>query len=230
MILPTLGEAFFSIESDLKKKFPHPFHVIAVSKTKPYETIRQAYLEGIRCFGENYIPEAIEKFTKLREEFPEANECVSLHHIGPTQSGTIRKLFGVFQFTHGVGSLSTLSELLKRADKEKKLIRYFLQCNLTGEESKHGFSIEEILANRDLLYKSENEFCKWEGFMGMGPSDGNEVGTRLAFQRLSDLRKEHFPEKKLSMGMSGDFEWAMEFGADYLRIGSLIFGERSYVG
>jgi pyridoxal phosphate enzyme (YggS family) len=227
--LPSFGASYFGIDSDLKNRFHgHPFTLIAVSKTKPYETIRAAYLEGIRVFGENYIPEAIEKFTRLREEFPEARETVRLHHIGPTQSGTIRKLFGIFQYTHGVGSLSTLKELSKRAEKEKVLLRYFLQCNLTNEKTKHGFSIEEILTQKTEILNLENEFCQWEGFMGMGPSDGNEVGTKLAFQTLQGLRSAHFPDKKLSMGMSGDFEWAMEFGADYLRIGSLIFGERSY--
>ncbi len=228
--MPSFGDAYFQIEHSLKEKFPdQPFTLIAVSKTKPYEVVRAAYLEGIRSFGENYIPEAIEKFTKLRVEFPEAESSVSLHHIGPTQSGTIRKLFGIFNFTHGVGSFSTLKELQKRADKEQILIKYFLQCNLTQEDTKHGFTLSELLEKKAEILESENEFCKLEGFMGMGPSSGEELATREAFHRLSDFRKSHFPKAKLSMGMSGDFEWAMEFGADYLRIGSLIFGERSYV-
>jgi pyridoxal phosphate enzyme (YggS family) len=228
--LPDFGAAYFGLESDLKKRFPdRSFTLIAVSKTKPYEIVREAYLQGIRNFGENYIPEAINKFSLLREEFPESRDSVTLHHIGPTQSGTIRKLFGIFQFTHGVGSFSSLSELSKRAEKEKIKIQFFLQCNLTKEDTKHGFLIEEILEKKDLLFGSENEFCKWVGFMGMGPSDGKEAGTKLAFQTLANLRNEHFPDKKLSMGMSGDFEWAMELGADYLRIGSMIFGERNYV-
>jgi len=229
--LTDYGIAYSQIQSELVKKFPDKsFQIIAVSKTKPYEVIRDAYLSGIRIFGENYIPEAIEKFTRLREEFPEANQTVALHHIGPVQSGTLRKLFGVFQFTHGVGSFSSLKELVKRAEKEKQTIRYFLQCNLTDEDSKHGFSLSELQTNKALWENSQNEYCIWEGFMGMGPSDGEEKKTKSAFHSLFELRRDHFPDKKLSMGMSGDFEWAMEFGSDYLRIGSLIFGERNHVG
>ncbi len=227
--MPTYGDVYSQIQSDLKKKYSHPFQLIAVSKTKPYEVVREAYLSGIRCFGENYIPEATEKFSRLREEFPEAKHDVSLHHIGPTQTGTIRKLFGVFQFTHGVGSFSTLGELSKRAEKEKILIRFFLQCNVTNEDSKHGLSLDEIVTEKSKILAFEHEYCQCEGFMGMGPSDGNAKGTKQAFRSMAEMRKHHFPTKKLSMGMSGDFEWAMECGSDYLRIGSMIFGERTYV-
>jgi len=229
--LPSYASTYFGIENNLKTSFPgREFTLIAVSKTKPYEVIREAYLQGIRVFGENYIPEAIEKFTKLREEFPEAKDTVFLHHIGPTQSGTLRKLFGVFQFTHGVGSFSTLKELLKRANKEKIQIAYFFQVNITSEETKHGLSISDLINQKGEMQTWENEYCRFEGFMGMGPSDGSEIQTKEAFAKLANLRDEHFPNKKLSMGMSGDFEWAMEFRSDYLRIGSLIFGDRSYAG
>ncbi|WP_425460624.1 YggS family pyridoxal phosphate-dependent enzyme [Leptospira idonii] len=225
------GESYQNLFRSIQSRFSEKtFELIAVSKTKPYEVIREGYLGGIRAFGENYIPEAIEKFTKLREEFPDAVQSVQLHHIGPVQTGTLRKLFGVFQFTHGVGSFSTLKELLKRAEKEKKLIRYFLQCNLTEESSKNGISTEEILSKKKELESLQNEFCVWEGFMGMGPSDGDRERTILAFRNLNSIRKEFFPDKKLSMGMSGDFDLAMEEDSDYLRIGSLIFGDRPYGG
>ncbi|MCG6148543.1 YggS family pyridoxal phosphate-dependent enzyme [Leptospira levettii] len=206
----------------------NPPTLIAVSKTKPYEVVKEAYLQGIREFGENYIPEAIDKFTRLREEFPESESNVNVHHIGPVQSGTLRKLFGIFSYTHGVGSFSSLSELLKRAEKEKKKIRYFLQTNLTNENTKHGFSLETILTNKDELSKYQNEYCIWEGFMGMGPSSGDPNQTKEVFTNLAKLREEHFPEKKLSMGMSGDYGLAVELGSNFVRIGSKIFGERDY--
>ncbi|TGL72314.1 YggS family pyridoxal phosphate-dependent enzyme [Leptospira jelokensis] len=202
--------------------------LIAVSKTKPYEVVRDAYLQGIREFGENYLPEAIEKFTRLKEEFPDAETSVNVHHIGPVQSGTLRKLFGVFSYTHGVGSFSSLSELLKRAEKEKKKIRYFLQTNLTGENTKHGFSLETLLENKIKLLGFQNEYCIWEGFMGMGPSSGDLNETKEVFTKLKNFREEHFPERKLSMGMSGDYPLAITLGSNFVRIGSKIFGEREY--
>ncbi|PJZ45999.1 YggS family pyridoxal phosphate-dependent enzyme [Leptospira brenneri] len=223
------GSSYLSIQKSLKDLFPERSPVlIAVSKTKPYEVVREAYLQGIREFGENYIPEAITKFTQLREEFPEAVTSVKLHHIGPVQSGTLRKLFGIFSHTHGVGSLSSLKELLKRAEKEKTLIRYFIQTNLTGEDTKHGLSLSHLLSLKDSLTSYQNEFCIWEGFMGMGPSSGDLSETREVFSQLADFRNSQFPDKKLSMGMSGDYEIACELGSDYLRVGSKIFGERDY--
>ncbi|GBF49582.1 pyridoxal phosphate enzyme, YggS family [Leptospira ryugenii] len=213
----------------MKAKFPlRDFAIIAVSKTKEYPIVREAYLQGIRIFGENYIPEATEKFQRLFSEFPNAKDEVQLHHIGPTQTGTLRKLFPLFTATHGVASFSTLKELLKRAEKEQTSISYFLQCNISGEETKHGFSFEEILMAKEQSVPFENPCCKFLGFMGMGPSSGDETETRAAFLRLAQFRDQSFPDKKLSMGMSGDFEWAVELGSNYLRIGSLIFGERTY--
>ncbi|WP_411822216.1 YggS family pyridoxal phosphate-dependent enzyme [Leptospira sp. 'Mane'] len=227
--MSSYGESYNHLVSSLQSQYPkNRFEILAVSKTKPYEVVREAYLGGIRVFGENYIPEAIEKFTKLREEFPEANESVQLHHIGPVQSGTLRKLFGHFQFTHGVGSVSTLNELLKRALKEKKKIRYFIQCNLTGESSKNGMDLEELISHKNDILNFQNEYCMWEGMMGMGPSSGEQEGTKLAFRKLNDIRNEYFPDKKLSMGMSGDYDLALLYGSDYLRIGSKIFGDRDY--
>lgn len=223
------GSTYLSIQNSLKDLYPNRSPVvIAVSKTKPYEVVKEAYLQGIREFGENYIPEAITKFTKLREEFPESATSVHLHHIGPVQSGTLRKLFGIFSHTHGVGSISSLKELLKRAEKEKTPIRYFIQTNLTEENTKHGMGFETLRTMKETLAGYQNEFCLWEGFMGMGPSSGNLSETREVFSLLAELRDTYFPGKKLSMGMSGDYEIAAELGSDYLRVGSKIFGERDY--
>ncbi|MBM9546750.1 YggS family pyridoxal phosphate-dependent enzyme [Leptospira sp. 201903074] len=223
------GSLYFSIQNSLKDLYPKRSpQVIAVSKTKPYEVVREAYLQGIREFGENYIPEAITKFTKLKEEFPESASTVHVHHIGPVQSGTLRKLFGIFSHTHGVGSISTLKELLKRAEKEKTIIRYLIQTNLTEENTKHGMGFETLRSMKETLQSYQNEFCIWEGFMGMGPSTGDWAQTREVFSLLAELRDTYFPDKKLSMGMSGDYELAAELGSDYLRIGSKIFGERNY--
>src|SRR5690606_25789844 len=110
----------------------------------------------------------------------------------------------------------------------KSTIRYFLQINATGESTKHGFSLEEIQKSKDDLQTYQNEFCIWEGFMAMGPSSGDPIETKETFKKINQFRKLVFPDKKLSMGMSGDYELALEEGSNFLRIGSLIFGDRNY--
>lgn len=202
--------------------------LIAVSKRHPYETLRSAYLSGIREFGENSIQEGLGKIESWTKEFSNLTDAPTFHHIGPVQSGTCRKLFGKFAYTHGVGSISGLKELSKRSRKEKSLLRFFLQANLTGEDSKHGF---DSLAIRKLLSEIESYETgqlQFAGLMTMGPSDEDPILTRDVFRELRMLRDELCPGKKLSMGMSGDFRIALEEGSDCIRIGSAIFGERNY--
>lgn len=196
--------------------------IIAVSKTKPKEVIEKALSIGIRIFGENRIQEGIQKFLPFRERGID----FELHHIGPLQTGTLKKLFGLFSFTHGVGSISSLQELAKQSEKQKKGLGFFLQVNLTGETQKHGFSFHELLKLLQEIHKYETEFLRWEGLMTMGPSNEDPIQTRKVFSELQKIRKEFCPDKKLSMGMSGDFRIALEEGTDILRIGSRIFGER----
>lgn len=220
-------EAYTACLTEIQKQSSHsPITLIAVSKTKPYETIRQAYLEGIRHFGENYVPEAIEKFSQLFTEFPAARDEVVLHHLGPLQSGTVRKLVGFFSYTHGVSSLSALQELQKRAEKEKKKIGFFLQWNFTGEERKQGWSLEGFRSKENEVRNLESEFLSWEGFMIMGPSSGDPIETKQVFAQAKRIRDKEYPKKTLSMGMSGDFLLAAKYGSNWVRIGSAIFGER----
>ncbi|EJZ41750.1 YggS family pyridoxal phosphate-dependent enzyme [Leptospira licerasiae] len=197
--------------------------LIAVSKFQPKEKVQEAISGGVIHFGENRVQEGIEKFSDLGK--PEKDFI--LHHIGPVQSSHIRKYAGLYSFVHGVGSQKVLEELKRRMDQDRWLIRYFLQVNLTKEDSKSGFSKEEVL---ELLRKKESlssEFCLLEGFMTMGPSSGDPEGTRKVFREIANLRKEFYPQGKLSMGMSGDYRIALEEGSDYLRIGTAIFGERT---
>ncbi|TGM14101.1 YggS family pyridoxal phosphate-dependent enzyme [Leptospira selangorensis] len=197
--------------------------LIAVSKFQPKEKVQEAISGGVIHFGENRVQEGIEKFSGLGK--PEKDFI--LHHIGPVQSSHIRKYAGLYSFVHGVGSEKILEELKRRMNQDGWKIRYFLQVNLTEEDSKSGFSKEEVL---ELLRKKEtlsSEFCVLEGFMTMGPSSGDPEETRKVFQEIANLRKEFLPQGKLSMGMSGDYRIALEEGSDYLRIGTAIFGERT---
>ncbi len=198
--------------------------LIAVSKTKPLSLIEEAIHANHFTFGENKIKEGIEKFEKLKE-----THKISLHHLGPVQSGTARKLFGIFDFTHGVSSTSTLDGLLKDSEKFKKHLKYFLQVNLTGEDSKNGFSENDLDSLLENISKWESEYLQFEGLMTMGPSSEDPILTRAVFAKLNQIRKEKIPKAKLSMGMSGDYTIALEEGSDYIRVGSLLFGSREAI-
>ncbi len=200
----------------------NPPKLIAVSKTYPIEIISLAHREGIKIFGENKIKEGIEKFEILKKE-----NQIELHHIGPVQTGTIKKLFGNFEFTHGVGSNSSLIELKKQSEQKKTLINFFLQTNLTNENTKSGYEKTELIEQIKKELEQENEYCKFYGLMTMGPSDGNLEETKKVFSELNEIRIKYCPNHFLSMGMSGDFKIAAENGSDYIRVGSAIFGTRN---
>lgn len=196
--------------------------IIAVSKTKSVELIRKALVSGIHRFGENKISEALQKFNILKDE----GHKFELHHIGPVQTGTLRKLFSLFHFTHGIGSLSTLNELVKQSISRKYKIGYFLQVNTTLENAKSGFTELEAIQILKNLKIYDSEYAYFVGLMTMGPSNEDLVQTKQSFQKLNNLKKDYAPSAKLSMGMSGDFLIAVQEGSDFLRIGSAIFGDR----
>ncbi len=201
--------------------------IIAVSKTQPFSVLKEAFEEGIRDFGENSIREGLVKIQGFHAALPDfPTSGPRFHHIGPLQTGTLRKLFGNFASTQGVGSLNALKELLKRSEKEKSRLEYCIQLNLTGEESKHGFAIQEFYQLLETLKERETSQLRLCGLMTMGPSSGDPIETRKVFKTLRKIRDEINTSWKLSMGMSGDYRIALEEGADILRIGSAIFGER----
>ncbi|MCE9500304.1 MAG: YggS family pyridoxal phosphate-dependent enzyme [Leptospira sp.] len=219
----SIRENFDRISEEIRKLRPEkPPEIIVVSKKQSLAAIEEAIGSGITLFGENQIKEGNEKFSELKNK----NIQFELHHIGPVQSGSVKKLFDLFSCTHGVCSESGLFELKKQSDKHKKRFGFFLETNLTGENSKSGFSrkeLSDLLKNPDSL---GSEFCDFRGLMTMGPSDGDPAMTRNVFRDLRKIREEFAPNAKLSMGMSGDYLIATEEGSDYLRIGTAIFGER----
>lgn len=195
--------------------------IIAVSKTKPRALVLEFLELGQKIFGENKIQEGTEKFLPLKEQF-----SLELHHIGPFQTGTAKKLFGIFDFTHGLSTISHVETLLKLGEKFKKNLGFFLQVNLTGEDSKNGFSPVEIRKILPGIGSYQNEFVRFKGLMTMGPTNEDPLETRQTFRNLHQIREEYCPEALLSMGMSGDYKIALEEKTDILRIGSLFFGER----
>ncbi|PJZ70325.1 YggS family pyridoxal phosphate-dependent enzyme [Leptospira perolatii] len=218
-----IKENYEKIKSEVEALRPdHPPRIISVSKYQPLEKVEEALAAGIVHFGENRIVEGFEKFHGIGR----ASIDFVLHHIGPVQTGTIRKYNGLYSYAHGVGSASVLDELKKRLDKDRWKMKVFLQVNLTDEDSKSGFSREEIKSLLRRASSISTEYCTLEGLMTMGPSSGDPVLTRKVFKELHSLRMEYAPNAKLSMGMSGDYRIAVEEGSDYLRIGTSIFGER----
>ena len=117
----------FILEQIQKIRPTNTPRLIAVSKKQPLSKIEEALTSGLRVFGENQIKEGIEKFSGLQNTYQD----IELHHIGPVQSGSLRKLFGLFSFTHGVGSESSLEELFKQANARQSKIKYLLQVNLS---------------------------------------------------------------------------------------------------
>lgn len=218
----TLFENWNSTKKEVETLSSSRTCIIAVSKTKPVAMIREAMGIGVRVFGENRIGEAEEKFLPLKESGKE----FELHHIGPVQTGTLRKLFGLFHFTHGVGSISTLEALQKQSEKAKKKLGFFLQVNLTKEESKNGFEPSVLLTVLKNISSYETEYLQFAGLMTMGPTNEDPLLTRKAFHECNRIRLDYCPSAKLSMGMSGDYPIAIEEGSDFVRIGSKIFGTR----
>jgi pyridoxal phosphate enzyme (YggS family) len=197
--------------------------LIAVSKTHPAERITELLRAGHRDFGENRQNEARDKFPLVDlTGIPPENGPI-YHHIGPLQSGAARQIAGLFQYVHGASSESGIAALGKACAKKTEPLQYLLQLNLTQESSKLGGMTEEEF--RSLAIPSMPGLLL-VGLMTMGPSDGDLTKTRAVFRRLRKLRDERLPGGQLSMGMSHDFEVALEEGATMLRIGNLIFGSR----
>jgi len=196
--------------------------LLAVSKTHPPETIRAAIACGQLHFGENKIQEAKAKIPlcpgKTRWQF-----------IGHLQSNKVRDAVELFEMIQGVDSLGIAQEISKRADQAGKTMPILLEVNVAGEASKFGYAPERLLAELNQL----NALPRIEihGLMAIPPFTPLPEKARPYFQKLRGLKLEceHIlgaPLPHLSMGMSGDFEVAIEEGSTLVRIGTALFGER----
>jgi PLP dependent protein len=233
-------ESYRSINEELKGKAI----LVAVSKTKSAEDILELYNLGQRDFGENYVQELADKYEQLLKD-------IRWHFIGHLQSNKVKYIAPFVHLIHGVDSESLLKEINKQALKNKRTIDVLLQVHIAQEETKFGFSEEEL--ENVLLCRYENVQIK--GLMGMASfsDDMNKVrnefkGLKELFDRVnpafrikhsalsvqpspltthhSPLTVDNSPFTILSMGMSGDYKIAVEEGSTMVRIGSLIFGER----
>ena len=204
---------------------PSTVSLVAVSKTIPVNRVREAIEAGVTVFGENYVQEAREKFNRLAT-FP-----VSWHFIGHLQSNKAKYAVRLFDLIHSVDTLKLARKLNKQAQKNAKIQNILIQVNISKESSKSGADAENVLDLIDKVRHLENLSVK--GLMTMPPFFNDPEKARPYFSALRNLRDRirlkapsEIALDELSMGMTGDFEAAIEEGATLVRIGTAIFGER----
>lgn len=199
--------------------------LVAVSKTKPAQEIRELYDFGQRDFGENYVQELTEKAEMLPKD-------IRWHFIGHLQRNKVKYIASFVHLIHGVDSEKLLNEINKEGRKNNKVINCLLQIHIAQEETKFGFDRQEVT---DLMDKIKSgklvfEHVKICGLMGMASFTEDMQKVKAEFEMLQSLFKEvkqSFPEMDtLSMGMSGDYNIAVASGSTMVRIGSLLFGAR----
>ena len=210
----------------MANRCPSEVHLVVVTKTVDAAAIRAAVDSGLRLFGENRVQEAKNKI--LSDEVHAIPEKLEWHLIGHLQKNKARDAVQLFELIHTVDSIELAEELDKQAEKIGKIQRVLIQVKLAAEETKHGVSERGL---PELLEKTaQMRHLRLEGLMTIPPYLENVKDVIPYFRRLRELRDEaekngyRLPE--LSMGMSHDYEAAIEEGATMVRIGTAIFGER----
>lgn len=213
----------------VRANLPEGVKLVAVSKTKPAELLMEAYRHGQRAFGENKVQEMVWKHDELPKD-------IEWHFIGHLQTNKIKSIVPFVHLIHGVDSYKLLKAIDKEAEKVNRVIPCLLQFHIAEEETKFGFSLDEVT---EMLNSPDFRLLKnirVSGVMGMATFTDDENQVRKEFSGLKNafdrLKKEYFSEndyfKEISMGMSGDYKIAVAQGSTMVRIGSTIFGERNY--
>ncbi len=200
--------------------------LIAVSKTKPLSMIEEAMEAGMQEFGEN-------KPQEMRDKAKLVSAPVNWHMIGSLQSNKIKYVVGTACMIHSVDSLALAAAIEKEAAKKNLLMDILLEVNMAGEESKHGFLPEEVSAA--VQEAAKHPHLKIRGLMTVAPYTENAEENRIYFRKMKELLVDINAKNidnvfmdSLSMGMSSDYEIAIEEGATMVRVGTGIFGERNY--
>lgn len=221
-----------SISDQIKKinnELPSTVKLVAVSKFNPVEAIQQAYDAGQRIFGESRPQELQQKVALLPDD-------IKWHFIGHLQTNKLKMVLPYADLIHSVDSTRLLMEIEKYAQKNKLKVRCLLELFVAQEESKQGFSEEELFQLLDSLQEKPLEAVEICGLMGMASFVDDQEQIRGEFdtlRRIFDKAKEKYistlPQfNELSMGMSGDYRIAIECGSTMVRIGTTIFGARNY--
>lgn len=203
---------------------PAGVELVAVSKTHPAETIQQVYDLGQRVFGENKVQELIDKQPKLPED-------IQWHIIGHLQTNKVKYIAPFVDTIQSVDSEKILREIDKQAGKFQRKIKILLQVRIAKEDSKYGLDVSEAKIIFDDYLAGEFQNVEIKGLMGMATFTDDQELIRAEFLQLKSLFDELSRLKKLStlsMGMSGDYQLAIECGANSVRVGSAIFGNRQY--
>lgn len=209
-------------------ELPKGVTLVAVSKTKPIADLQDAYDAGQRVFGENKVQEMYTKWEQLPKE-------INWHFIGHLQRNKVKYLAPFVDLIHGVESFRLLKEINKQAQKNNRVIDVLLQFFIANEETKFGLSFEEaeaILSDENFKELRNVRIC---GVMGMASFSNNQEQIREEFKTLKStfdkLKLTFFDNEKsfnvISMGMSGDYNIAIEEGSTMIRVGSSIFGKRN---
>lgn len=195
--------------------------LLAVSKTKPADAIRETHAAGLRDFGENYLQEALEKQAAL-SDLP-----LIWHFIGPIQSNKTRPIAEHFDWVHSVDRLKIAQRLSDQRPAHLAPLNICLQVNVSGEDSKSGCSPEELPELAQAITALPN--LKLRGLMAIPEPTDDVAAQHAAFARLRQLRDDlGLQLDTLSMGMSHDLEAAIAEGATWVRIGTALFGARDY--
>jgi len=202
---------------------PSEVRILGATKTVPPEKIRSFYRCGLRLFGENRVQEFLRKYDSLTDL------DIEWHFIGRLQSNKVKYILGKVELIHSLDRDSLLRELEKRAERIGLTQQCLIEVNLGGEETKGGLSPDEVLPFLERVMECQHVAVR--GLMAIPPYSEDPERSRPYFVKLRNLRDSlestlGITLKDLSMGMSGDFEVAVEEGATIVRLGTILFGER----
>lgn len=207
----------------LKQELPEHITLVAVSKTKPIEDLQKAYNAGQRDFGENRIQEMCDKYEAMPKD-------INWHMIGHVQTNKVKYMAKFIHLIHAVDSLKLIKEIHKRAKNEGRVINVLLQLKIAEEDTKFGLSKEDFFHVLHEVETKNYNHVKVVGLMGMATFTEDEAQIQREFSTLEKLyneTKDKYGFTTLSMGMSGDYHIAQNYGTTMIRVGSKIFGARN---
>ena len=210
----------------IKSQLPENVTLVAVSKTKPFSDLMEAYNAGQRVFGENKIQEMTEKWEQMPKD-------IQWHMIGHVQTNKVKYMAEYVSLIHGVDSLKLLQEINKQAAKHNRIIDCLLQMYIAEEETKFGLDEKELDEILQFVQNDKLQNIKVVGLMGMATFTDNQsqlkkefLNLKSTFDKINSLSIVNYQLSIISMGMSGDYKLAIECGSTMVRIGSSIFGRR----
>ena len=231
MSLPGVGERLVEVRERVGRaaavvdRDPSAITLIGAAKRQPVDVIRQAVDAGLTHIGENQVQEA-------RDKRPLLPGGITWHLIGPLQSNKVNPALELFDVVQSVDRLKIARRLQQRASQLGRTLPVFIEVNLGEEETKHGFLPRELADLTELL--PEWDHLEIQGLMAIPPLGDDAEASRPWFRSLRELRDDFFSRPQLagapgllSMGMSGDFEVAIQEGATHVRVGTALFGARA---